>query len=94
MKLNVFGTKLEPYIPDNIFTTETAPICIKITENFKNWAYNNGFSNVINGLKIDSLTKIEPEIWIMSYKENCAPPMIAKYSHEKAVYWFSLDLFE
>lgn len=94
MKLNVLGTALLPFIPDCSFTDEDKPLCIKLTPDFHNWALQNNLSEHVIGVGIGNKTKLPVDVWINAYKDGVAPPISAKHSHERAVYWFPLELFE
>lgn len=94
MRLNVLGTTLLPFIPDCTFTDEEKPLCVTITPIFKDWAIQNGFEELMAGINVGQRIKMETNVWIKAYKDGVAPPISAKHSHERAIYWFPLELFE
>jgi hypothetical protein len=94
MLLNVLGRLLSPYGPHDALTDERNPICVTITETFRDWCLSNGFSELIDGKTVGTMTRLEPDVWTMAYKDGCAPPMSAEHSHETAVYWFPIEMFE
>lgn len=94
MKLNVLGTALLPFVPDCSFTDEDKPLCVTITESFYDWATQNGFSDHVTGVGVGNRTKLPVDVWITAYQAGIAPPISAKRSHERAIYWFPLELFE
>lgn len=94
MRLNVLGKLLVPYGPQDASTDEHNPLCVTITESFMDWCALNGLYEIIDGKIAGSMISMEPDIWTMAYKDGCAPPISAKHSHEKAVYWFPIEMFE
>jgi len=94
MKLNVIGTTLLPFIPDCSFTDEEKPLCITVTDAFRDWTVEQGLEEHIAGVGVGQKTKLAADVWITAYKDGVAPPISAKHSHERAVYWFPLELFD
>jgi len=87
MLLNVLGTVLVPLDGSRIADEDT-PVCAIATAEFIGWLQGT------HALGIGDRVLVDAETWIQAYRQDVAPPMLAEYSHERALYWLPLELFE